>query len=95
LTVLLLIERPAAIMADGPAPSRDANTSPENFHDTARSAGEELKGKLHENFESGRKIRGIVSFEMSPYDGILEKVKAQFAAQVGNITIACEVARVT
>jgi hypothetical protein len=82
-------------MADGPAASRDANIPPEDFHDTARSAGEELRTKLHENFESGRKIRGIVSFEMSPYDGILEKVKVQFATQVGNIIIICEVAKVT
>jgi hypothetical protein len=78
-------------MADGPTPAQNAKKSYENFHDAACSAGERLKRRLYENFESGNKTPGIVSFEMLPCDGILEEVKAQFVTKVGRITIACKV----
>lgn len=78
-------------MADGSAPVQNANISYEKFHDTACSAGEELKGRLQENFELGNKTPGIVSFELSPYGDVLEKVKAQFATEVSRVTITCKV----
>lgn len=80
-------------MADGPAPAQNVNISYEEFHDTACSAGVKLKGRLHENSESGNKTPGIVSFELSPYDDILEKVKTQFATKVGRVTIIYKVTR--
>ena len=78
-------------MADGPAPAQNAKMTYKNFHDTACSAGEELKARLHEDFESGNKTPGIVSFQLSPYGDVLEKVKAQFATEVGCVTITCKV----
>lgn len=77
------------IMADDPAPARDASITPEEFRDVAESAGLRLKAAMQKHMESVTKTSGFEPIPIERYRNDLEHVMRCFETKVSGSHDAC------